>query len=109
MMYTGRNPGIYDSCEICKEQVDGYKNSCYKGYKTKKEAEGHYANYVYKVAKDHYVNYVCKEKINHEVCKIVWTSGRVKNLIIFIQLIVIMVLLLSRGLVCMCCCTNDVT
>ena len=36
-----------------------------------------------------------KKKINYEVCKTVWTSGRVKNLIIFIQFIVIMVLLLS--------------
>ena len=35
---------------------------------------------------------ICKEKINYEVCKTVWTSGRVKNLIIFIQFIVIMVL-----------------
>ena len=72
-----------------------YKNSCYKGYKTKKEVEDHYANYTQREVDDHYVNYVRKEKINYEVCKTVWTSGRVKNLIIFIQLIVIMVLLLS--------------
>lgn len=83
VVYYGKNSGVYDSWEKCDEQVDGYENNCYKGYKTKKEAD------------DRYSNFILTEKINHEVCKTVWTSGRVKNLIMFIQFIVIMVLLLS--------------
>ena len=68
VVYIGKNPRIYDSWEICKEQVDSYKNSCYKGYKTKKETGDHYANYVSREVEDHYVNYVKQEKINYEVC-----------------------------------------
>ncbi|KAE8772088.1 hypothetical protein D1007_55962 [Hordeum vulgare] len=99
VVYTGKNHGIYDSWEICKEQVNGYKNSWYKGYKTKKEVvghyanyirreagghyanyvrrdiEGHYVNYVHRDAKGHYANHASKEEINYEVCKTVWTSG----------------------------------
>ena len=82
VVYYAKKPRVYDSWEKCNEQVDDYEN-CYKGYKTKKEAD------------DRYPDFVLKEKINYEVCKTMWTSGRVKNLIIFIQLIVIMVLLLS--------------
>ncbi|KAE8792617.1 hypothetical protein D1007_32841 [Hordeum vulgare] len=38
VVYIGRNLGIYDSWEICKEKVDGYNNNYYKGYKNKIEA-----------------------------------------------------------------------
>ena len=44
---------------------------------------------------------ICKEKINYDICKTVWTSERVKNLITFIQFILIMVVFLSCGLVYM--------
>ena len=44
---------------------------------------------------------ICKEKINYDICKTVWTSERVKNLITFIQFILIMVVCLSCGLVYM--------
>jgi hypothetical protein len=80
VVYCRKNLGVYDSCEKFNEQVDGYKNNCYKGYMTKKEAKNRDANFV---------------KINNEVWKTVWTSGRVNNLIILIQFIVIMVVLLS--------------
>ena len=83
VVYSEKNPGVYDSWEKCKEEVDGYENNYYKGYKTKKEAD------------DHYSNFVLTKNSSHEVCNTVWTSGRLKNLIIFIQFIVIMVLLLS--------------
>ena len=43
-LYYGKNPGVYDSWKKCNEQVDGYKNNYYKGYKTKKEAGDHYTN-----------------------------------------------------------------
>ena len=36
---VGRNPGVYESWEACKAQVDGYKGAIYKGFATKKEAE----------------------------------------------------------------------
>ena len=83
VVYYGKIPGVYDSWKKCNE------NNRYKAYNTKKEAE------------DRYPNFIPKEKMNYEVCKTVWTSGRVKNLIIFIQFIFIMVVFLSCGLVCM--------
>ena len=36
---AGRNPGVYESWDACKAQVDGYKGAIYKGFSTKKEAE----------------------------------------------------------------------
>jgi viroplasmin and RNaseH domain-containing protein len=62
VVYYGKKPRVYDSWEKCNEQVDGYENNCYKGYKTKKEAG------------DRYPDFVHKEKINYEVCKTMWTS-----------------------------------
>ena len=83
VVYYRKIPGVYDSWKKCNE------NNHYKAYNTKKEAE------------DRYANFIPEEKMNYEVCKTVWTSGRVKNLIIFIQFIFIMVVFLSCGLVCM--------
>lgn len=37
-MWTGRNPGLYDSWEACEEQVKGVAAK-YKGFATKEEAE----------------------------------------------------------------------
>jgi hypothetical protein len=65
--------------------VDSYKNSCYKGFKTRDEADNDYSKFM------------LKEKSNHGVGKgegQIMLSG-LKNLIIFVQFIVIVVLLLS--------------
>lgn len=35
---VGRTPGVYDNWDEAKKQVDGYKNSKYKGFATKEEA-----------------------------------------------------------------------
>lgn len=35
----GRKPGIYQTWNECKEQVQGYKNAIFKGFQTKEEAE----------------------------------------------------------------------
>ena len=35
---NGREPGIYESWEDTKKQIDGYPKAEYKGFKTKKEA-----------------------------------------------------------------------
>lgn len=37
-------PGIYDSWEKCKAQVDGFSGALYKGFATKKEAETYLAS-----------------------------------------------------------------
>lgn len=34
----GREPGIYESWDECKSQVDGYKNAIFKSFKSKEEA-----------------------------------------------------------------------
>jgi viroplasmin and RNaseH domain-containing protein len=44
MVYYGKNSGVYESWEKSNEQVDGYKNNCYKGHKTNKEVEDRSAN-----------------------------------------------------------------
>ncbi len=36
---NGRKPGIYNTWEECKEQVDGFSNACYKSFKTLNEAQ----------------------------------------------------------------------
>lgn len=35
----GKTPGIYESWEACKRNVDGYPGAQYKSFKTRKEAE----------------------------------------------------------------------
>ena len=37
----GREPGIYDSWDECKKQIDGFPKAEYKGFKTKKEADAY--------------------------------------------------------------------
>lgn len=36
---VGRQPGIYETWDECKNQVSGYKNAVYKGFSTREEAE----------------------------------------------------------------------
>lgn len=37
----GREPGIYESWEDCKKQIDGFSGAAYKSFKTKKEANAY--------------------------------------------------------------------
>jgi ribonuclease HI len=39
VVWSGRVPGIYESWEQCREQVDGFPQVKYKGFKTRKMAE----------------------------------------------------------------------
>lgn len=36
---VGKTPGVYNSWEECKLQIDGFRGAAYKGFETKKEAE----------------------------------------------------------------------
>lgn len=38
---AGRNPGVYDSWNACKEQVDGFSGAQYKSFKEKADAEAY--------------------------------------------------------------------
>lgn len=69
----------------CHEQVNNYKNSCYRRFKTEEEA------------KDDYSRLKIKEKSNHTVGNsrdYIRLSG-LNNLIIFVQLVITAVLLLT--------------
>ena len=75
-------PGDHGSWQTCHEQVNGYNNFCFRGFETREEAE------------DDYSKLVLREKSNHEAGKgagLVRLSGP-KNLIIFVQFIVIVVM-----------------
>ncbi|MBR4593037.1 MAG: ribonuclease H family protein [Bacteroidaceae bacterium] len=39
VVWIGLNPGVYDSWEACKQQVEGWKGAVYKGFDTRQEAE----------------------------------------------------------------------
>ena len=39
VVLVGRTPGIYQNWEDCKSQVNGYKGSKYKGFKSIQEAQ----------------------------------------------------------------------
>ena len=39
VVWIGLNPGIYNTWEECKNQVEGWKGAVYKGFKTKEQAE----------------------------------------------------------------------
>lgn len=39
VVWIGLNPGIYESWEACKQQVEGWKGAVYKGFDTREEAE----------------------------------------------------------------------
>lgn len=44
VVWIGLNPGIYDSWEGCKNQVEGWKGAVYKGFTTREEAEDAYSS-----------------------------------------------------------------
>jgi len=39
VVWIGLNPGIYDSWEECRNQVEGWKGAVYKGFPTREEAD----------------------------------------------------------------------
>ena len=39
VVWIGLNPGVYDSWEACRQQVEGWKGAVYKGFDTREEAE----------------------------------------------------------------------
>ena len=39
VVWIGLNPGVYDSWEACRQQVEGWKGAVYKGFATREEAE----------------------------------------------------------------------
>ena len=39
VVWIGVNPGVYDSWEACKQQVEGWKGAVYKSFDTRQEAE----------------------------------------------------------------------
>ena len=38
VVWRGRNVGIFDSWQSCKEQIDKFEGAVYKGYATRAEA-----------------------------------------------------------------------
>lgn len=45
VVWVGVNPGIYDSWDSCKLQIQGYPDAKYKSFKSLKEAEDAYADH----------------------------------------------------------------
>ena len=43
VVWKGRNPGVYDNWEACKEEVQGFQGALYKGFPDKESAEAAYA------------------------------------------------------------------
>jgi ribonuclease HI len=41
VVYIGHVPGVYEHWEDVQAQVNGFPGNCYKGYKTRMEAEAH--------------------------------------------------------------------
>lgn len=44
VVWKGRTPGVYDSWEACKQEVDGFQGALYKGFPDKASADAAYAN-----------------------------------------------------------------
>ena len=42
VVYIGHVPGVYEHWEDVQAQVNGFPGNCYKGYKTRMEAEAHW-------------------------------------------------------------------
>lgn len=42
-MWKGRTPGVYDSWEACKQEVDGFQGALYKGFPDQASAEAAFA------------------------------------------------------------------
>ena len=39
VVWAGRNPGIYDSWDTCKQEVNGFEGAKYKGFPDRTSAE----------------------------------------------------------------------
>ena len=44
VVWKGRTPGVYDSWEACKQEVDGIQGALYKGFPDKASADAAFAN-----------------------------------------------------------------
>jgi ribonuclease HI len=44
LVWQGRHPGIYDSWEACKAEVEGFENAQYKGFSTRELAEAAFSD-----------------------------------------------------------------
>ena len=57
VVWIGLNPGVYESWEACKQQVEGWKGAVYKGFATREEAMEAFnlppENYIEKKAPEH--------------------------------------------------------
>lgn len=61
VVWTGNKPGIYNTWEDCKCQIDGFADAKYKSFETIEEAE--------KAFEDNYKNYVSYKKDNSKKAK----------------------------------------
>ena len=43
VVWTGRNPGVYDRWEACKKEIEGFAGALYKGYPDKASADAAFA------------------------------------------------------------------
>lgn len=43
VVWKGRNPGVYDSWDVCKKEVEGFQGALYKGFPDKASAEAAFA------------------------------------------------------------------
>ena len=74
VVWIGLNPGVYDSWEGCRQQVEGWKGAVYKGFDTREEAEEAInqppENFIEKRSPEHRGGRKKKEKpIPPEVCR----------------------------------------
>lgn len=53
VVYSGRVSRTQSSFQTCHEQVNGYKNNCYRGFKTRDGAEDDYSKFIVKLKIDH--------------------------------------------------------
>ena len=87
VMYRATCLGVYDLWSSCNEQVIACKCCSFKLFNSRNEAENDYTKYVL-IEKSNY-------EVGNGVGKLIGLSG-FKNLIILFQLVLIVVLLLSR-------------
>ena len=43
VVWQGRAPGVYDSWDVCKRQIEGCKGALYKGFPDRSSAEAAFA------------------------------------------------------------------
>ena len=44
VVWKGHNPGVYDTWDACKQQVEGFQGALYKGFSDRQSAEKAFAN-----------------------------------------------------------------